>query len=1017
MIDQVQDVGHHLSSQRNFLPGQRLVPQTHEEWEKHKLLKRVLRNGQKEEAKLILQEEVFVNVNFELASSDYCRVTPLHLAVHLGCLDLIKNLLDLGASVNAKDSSGESPLSLSVRLRKYSITDLLLTSEFIEVSCKYRYGIMNHLHIACLRKNISVVKRLIALGSDVNKQIDENASNYAGWTPLHFAVESHAPEIVQLLVDSGASINKKNSHSITPLHLADEIRDDEIIDILLAAQMFELGNPENGRQLSHFHIACTRNNVNVVKFFLQQGVDVNSPIASDSKMWAEYEPLKFAIYYECADVVEMLLAHKAELRRFSSDDGTHLRLAYDIGNEKIINILLSYDFKKRIEIYEEPTDFQMACVEDYAKKVETMLLGDNRKKFVSQLNLPISNNGSTPLHFLVKYLSSNAIETIRKFGGNVSMKDARGKTPLHILFDDRHWIAGSTLLNLVNFEENPVNEFGLSHFHIACTVNSVHLIEKFLENRSCINKSVDRNSPKWPSYSPLHFAVKFDQREMVTSLLENGADISLKDAFDFTPFDIAIIKLNDSYRLDNDPEKLELIQKMLLIGQRSADFNSRGFTLFHTFCATHKKKNMFQFSQYADMLTEGIDQTINFPSSNYHQNTPLHFAMDNGNVNIVMWLIEKGANVYLKNSHGFSPLQHEISSEGEYGILLKNPALLCVPGNPFDSWGYSYFHLSCMCHDKTAMEYHLNSGVDINLKTKTDVCGKNSTETPLQSVLRRFNYRSSEISTDTVRFLIDNGADVMARDAFLNTPLHCMKHCFNKDVMELLIDHGAQINAVNVLGETVLFHACRVLDTTKKIKFLLKHGADINIENDQGYTPLTDTCTLLMNTGYSHDKVILTLLKHVKKLEVAGLHVSVKNTEMYAEFLDSYDVSKYDELAFEEECLKEIELMKNIRINQYTTLYSIMFKTSNQMAYLSRNATFHEITDSNDFESKFPNYGYLVKLQQKKGFARELLLEKCTKSLCSMVKFSSEYAEKILDYLDDIDLKNIIKSETVICNL
>ena len=53
-------------------------------------------------------------------------MTPLHFAVDRGEVDIVKQLLDSGAEVNAQDSSGETPLMLAVTCEHLELVRILL---------------------------------------------------------------------------------------------------------------------------------------------------------------------------------------------------------------------------------------------------------------------------------------------------------------------------------------------------------------------------------------------------------------------------------------------------------------------------------------------------------------------------------------------------------------------------------------------------------------------------------------------------------------------------------------------------------------------------------------------------------------------------------------------------------------------------------------------------------------------------------------------------------------------------
>jgi ankyrin repeat protein len=82
-----------------------------------------------------------------------------------------------------------------------------------------------------------------------------------------------------------------------------------------------------------------------------------------------------------------------------------------------------------------------------------------------------------------------------------------------------------------------------------------------------------------------------------------------------------------------------------------------------------------------------------------------------------------------------------------------------------------------------------------------------------------------------------------ARDTDGSTPLHCATWKGHQNVVELLLSHGADVNARNNNDHwgTTPLHAAAHANQRAIAELLIAKGADINATNLNGRTPLAET--------------------------------------------------------------------------------------------------------------------------------------------------------------------------------
>jgi len=170
-----------------------------------------------------------------------------------------------------------------------------------------------------------------------------------------------------------------------------------------------------------------------------------------------------------------------------------------------------------------------------------------------------------------------------------------------------------------------------------------------------------------------------------------------------------------------------------------------------------------------------------------------------------------------------------------------------------------------------------------------DVLGGHLDRTPLVAL-------SWTASVDTVRWLLNHGADANAHDTGHFTSLHCAAFYADLESVQALLEHGADINARNNYGEVPLHLAAspfedphhnlfsdpysyRRGDTYHShlaiVQLLIDHVADVNARDNTGSTPLHHSSC----RQKSHSTTVYGTAEGARLLIEHGASIDAKDNE------------------------------------------------------------------------------------------------------------------------------------------
>ena len=625
------------------------------------------------------------------------------------------------------------------------------------------------------------MKSLIAAGADVN------ATNNLGQTPLHKAAEkirgwdmneNGNNEPFQLLVKSGANVNARDNEGRTPLDVlaaADTSFKSEATALLIKAGAKNSARDKHGRTPAHLALTGEWP-------WDSAGENLQRLAEAGADLSAKDNEGKTPLHYLAAlgsqspmffihGVGDTFIAAKVNLDECDNDGDTPLMIAAKTGTPDVFEWLVK----------------QGADLDATNKAGETprMLALKNGNQSPGLGRGMTSLSAELDIFQAIREGKDNSAERILKANPKLAnTPDRTGQTPLRMaVMLDR--------TNLVSLLEARGAKWDAPSAVIA---GRADLVKKILNDQpSAIAESAN-------SESLLHLATIYGNVDIIQQLLATGADLQAVDSFGLSPLGRA--------RLKSQAESANLL---VAHGATNNYFDA---------IYLNDHKSVSQFLSRNKSLANATNQA---------RVTPVEIAAAADFTQVLQMLLKAGGRA------SAIPMPLRTNSPSAFPFNRPMPGMF-----PF-----------------------------------------NWTTTPLNLAVF-FN------RTNAVEILIRAGADVNQADSHGFTPLHFAVLRNNLQALSLLLQHKAKPNAATAqlfsgprmrppgfdmppvdsrppIGETPL-HLATMLGETNIIEFLLESGANVNITNGESRTPL-DEAEL---TGRSF-RMNITPPAMLKPLEPLGL--------------------------------------------------------------------------------------------------------------------------------------------------
>lgn len=230
----------------------------------------------------------------------------------------------------------------------------------------------------------------------------------------------------------------------------------------------------------------------------------------------------------------------------------------------------------------------------------------------------------------------------------------------------------------------------------------------------------------------------------------------------------------------------------------------------------------------------------------------MHIAVQYGRKDMVTLFLNKGISVNSRDRGKYTPLHYlavsgDISSVHFRKVAFEIAHFIAFRGAYVDAMDWKW-RTPCVLAAQRSRKYMVELFIDLG--ANPECCDEKQ-----WSVL---HHACAKGWTDIVRTILQGkrlefDPDDQTSDG--RTPAMLAARCSHGDIVQLLLESGANIEMKDGRGRTLLHHACRTL-LLEGIIYLTSKGCDLNVKDNRGATPL------MFAADWSRVSVVEYLLEH-----------------------------------------------------------------------------------------------------------------------------------------------------------